>query len=70
MTQHARNFEEQLAKEDADLFPGRMAAEHLDKMCKCYIMTAEFDIFRRDSIDFAKKMADRSKLAGFCDFAG
>lgn len=57
------NFEEQLS--DPFIYPCLMPPETLSKLPMTAIFTGEFDSFRRDSQNFAQKLASVNRLTDF-----
>ena len=59
-----------MAKDCADLFPGRMPDDLVAQMPQTFCMTFEYDILRRDTLTFASRLEKVGKLAGICDMGG
>ena len=57
-------------KNDTFLYPGKIGLNVVKKMPKTVLMTSEFDMMRRDTLDYKSKLEKAHKLAGFLDYGG
>jgi acetyl esterase/lipase len=57
-------------KEDTFIYPAKMSETVLAQLPKTVVFTAEFDAFRRDATNFAKRLSQVDKLADFCVHPG
>lgn len=55
---------------DSNLFPGRMSDEELKEIIPYVIWTSEFDMYRRDCLEFAKRGRKFDKLLDIGDMPG
>jgi len=64
----ASNYD--LQQRDSQLYPGRMDDMELRNIIPYVIWTSEFDFYRRDCIDFAKRGRSFGKLLDISDMPG
>ena len=57
-------------KNDTFLYPGKIGVNVVRRMPKTVLMTSEFDLMRRDTLDYKTKLEKAHKLAGFLDYGG
>ena len=64
----ATNYEKQ--QQDSSLYPGRMSDVELKEIIPFVIWTSEFDMYRRDCNDLAKRGRKFDKLLDISDMPG